>query len=66
MVTRDPIRYEVEPTSVDERRHWLLVTLENVGDVPVRSLDVSLNSLDAYSIETVGNGAYVPVLDSGA
>ena len=66
MATRHPFRYELQPRSVDEGRNWVSVTLENVGDDPLMSLDVSLNSLDAYSIESVDEGAYVPVLDPGA
>jgi hypothetical protein len=66
MAKREPFRYELQPRSVDEGTGWLSVTLENVSDDPVRSLDVSLNTLDDYSIEAVGEGAYVPVLDPGA
>ena len=66
MSTRDPFRYELQPTSVERGKSWLSVTLENISDEPLRSLDVSLNTLDAYSIEAVGEGAYVPVLDPGA
>jgi len=65
MGTREPFRYDLQPTSVDEGRTWLSVTLENVSSNPLRGLEVSLNSLDAYSIEAVGKGAYVPVLDPG-
>jgi len=66
MATRDPFRYELQPRRVDEGRNWVSVTLENVADDPLRSLDVSLITLDAYSIEAVGEGAYVPVLGPGA
>jgi len=65
MVTRAPFRYDLQPTAVDEGSTRLSVTLENVSADLLKDLEVTLNSLNAYSIDAVGEGAYVPVLDPG-
>jgi hypothetical protein len=63
--TKYPIAYELTPQRVEPGVRWVMLHLENVGDVDLKSLSVNLNSLDAYSIDVHGTGAYLEVLRRG-
>ncbi|MGC9357562.1 MAG: hypothetical protein ACP5GX_06845 [Anaerolineae bacterium] len=65
MITKYPIEYELSPTTLEPGRRWLTVRLRNVGETELVSLDVQLNSLDAYALSVYGTGSYVPVLGPG-
>jgi hypothetical protein len=63
MVTKYPLQYAIEPRQVEAGRRWVTVRLKNVGETTLRSLDVRLNSLDAYAIAVYGTGSFVPELN---
>jgi hypothetical protein len=43
-----PFEYEFNPTDMDKGRQWLTLTLKNIGDKPLKRLDVELHSLDTF------------------
>ncbi len=66
MATKEPLRYDVRPRAIDAGESWLTVTLENTSSKPLRGLEVSLHSLDEYSVEVMAGDAFVPILEPGA
>jgi hypothetical protein len=65
VLTRYPVQYELEPTSVAVGLRWLTLRLKNVGDEVLVGLDVKLNSLDTGSIYVYGRGIYLAALKPG-
>ncbi len=59
MAAKFPIRYEINPQSIQAGRSWLDVRLQNVSEDTLSGLDVRLNSLDTYAIEVVENSKFV-------
>ena len=41
-----PFEYEFNPTDMDKGKQWLTLTLKNIGNLPLKRLDVELHSLD--------------------
>jgi hypothetical protein len=64
MAIKYPLEYELTPTSIDAGRHWVTLTLKNIGTQDLTGLDINVNSLDAYSISVLGTGSYVSILES--
>jgi hypothetical protein len=62
MAIKYPLEYELTPKSIDTGRHWVTLSLQNVGTEDLTGLDVNLNSLDAYSISVLGTGSYISIL----
>jgi len=62
MAIKYPIEYDMMPKSIDPGRHWVTLTLKNIGTQDLTGLDINLNSLDAYSISVLGTGSYVSIL----
>ena len=62
MTTKHPLEYELTPKEIDTGRHWMTLSLRNIGAQELTGLDVNLNSLDAYSISVLGTGSYVAML----
>jgi hypothetical protein len=62
MAIKYPIEYELVPTTIDTGRHWMTLNLKNIGNQDLTGLDVKLNSLDAYSMSSLGTGSYVSSL----
>lgn len=62
MTAVPPIEYELSPTRVDPGTRWLTLRLKNVGAEALTTLDLRLNSLDAYGITVYGTGSYLAKL----
>lgn len=62
MAIKYPIEYELAPMNIYPGMHWLTLTLKNIGAQDLTSLDLRLNSLDAYSISVSGTGLYIVAL----
>jgi hypothetical protein len=62
MAIKYPLEYELTPKSIDAGRHWVTLSLQNIGTQDLTGLDVNLNSLDAYGISVLGTGSYVSLL----
>jgi len=62
MAIKYPLEYEMTPKSIDAGRHWVTLSLKNIGTQDLTGLDINLNSLDAYSISVLGTGSYVSIL----
>jgi hypothetical protein len=62
MSIKYPLEYELTPSSIDTGRHWMTLSLKNIGTQDLTGLDINLNSLDAYSISVLGTGSYVSIL----
>lgn len=60
-----PLRYEITNKSLNEGKQWITVKVENTSDNEIFGLSVDLNSLNSYSLEIIGAGEYVPVLEPG-
>lgn len=58
-----PIEYQLTPSAVESGRHWVNLSLKNIGPEELTGLDVNVNSLDAYSISVLGTGSYISILD---
>jgi len=43
-----PFEYEFNPTDMDKGKQWLTLTLKNIGNKPLKRLDVELHSLDTF------------------
>lgn len=65
MAVRYPLEYELEPRQIEPGTRWLTLTLKNVGDRDLTSLDVRLNSLDDYSISVLKRGLFISALQPG-
>jgi hypothetical protein len=63
MATKFPIEYELSPKDIRTGTYWLTLRLKNVGTEMLTSLDVKLNSLDAYDIGVYGTGSYIAFLN---
>ena len=63
MAIKYPLEYELKPNSIDAGRHWVTLSLKNIGTQDLTGLDINLNSLDAYSISVIGTGSYVSMLN---
>jgi len=59
MPIKYPIEYELKPMHMTEGRRWLTLRIKNTSTDDLSSLDVRLNSLDAYSISVHGSGNYM-------
>ncbi len=59
MGMRYPLEYELSPKRIEPGVRWLTLRVKNVGTQALTSLDVRLNSLDAYSISVLGRGSYI-------
>lgn len=62
MAIKYPLEYDLTPKSIGTGRHWVTLTLKNIGSQDLTGLDINLNSLDAYSISVLGTGSYVSIL----
>ena len=62
MAIKYPLEYELTPQNIGTGRHWVTLSLQNIGAQDLTGLDVSLNSLDAYSISVLGTGSYISIL----
>jgi hypothetical protein len=62
MAIKYPLEFELNPDSMDAGRHWVTLRLRNIGAQDLTGLDITLNSLDAYSISVLGTGSYIAVL----
>lgn len=62
MRIKHPIQYELKPRAIRMGMQWLTLTLKNIDSRDLLSLDVRLNSLDAYSIKVQGSGSYIESL----
>jgi hypothetical protein len=62
MAQRYPIKYRLNPTHLEPGWRWVSLNLRNAGSEDLTGLDVRLNSLDDYSLRTVGTGSYIPLL----
>jgi hypothetical protein len=62
MAVRYPIEYELTPKSIESGRRWLTLRVKNIGSEDLTTLDVRLNSLDAYNLSTLGTGSYISLL----
>lgn len=62
MAIKYPLEYELTPKSIATGRHWVTLSLQNIGAQDLTGLDASLNSLDAYSISVLGTGSYISIL----
>ena len=65
MPFKHPIAYSLNPKKVDPGMRWVGLTLENVGDEDLTSLDVKLNSFDTYSLNVQGTGLFLVALTPG-
>lgn len=65
MAVRFPLEYELEPRQIEPGTRWLTLSLKNVGDRDLTSLDVRLNSLDDYSISVLRRGVFISALQAG-
>ena len=45
-----PFEYEFNPTDMDKGKQWLTLTLKNIGNKPLKRLDVELHSLDTFCL----------------
>jgi hypothetical protein len=58
-----PFEYEFNPTDMDKGKQWLTLTLKNIGNKPLKRLDVELHSLDTFYlfpfIYPSGIGTYI-------
>jgi hypothetical protein len=43
-----PFEYEFNPMDMDKGKQWLTLTLKNIGNKPLKRLDVELHSLDTF------------------
>lgn len=62
MPRKYPLEYSLEPTIVPQRTRWLMLNLRNIGDRDLKSMAVTLNSLDDRSIQVHSDGKFVLVL----
>ena len=65
MAFKKPFEYELSPREIDPGTRWITLRLKNVGDQPIKSLDLRLNSLDTYSISVQGLGRFWGLLAPG-
>ncbi len=66
MKVRYPLAYTIQPQHVSPGRHWLTISLKNLGAASLTALDVRLNSLDAYSLNIYKPSHDVAEIASGA
>lgn len=64
MPVKFPITYQLTPENIDMGRHWLSLTIQNIGPDDLSGLDINVNSLDVYSIGVLGTGSYVSLLEA--
>lgn len=65
-IAKHPLAYGLAPKNVIQPGiHWVTVYLENIGDQDLERLSVNLNSLDDYSVNVQGSGAYLGALPVG-
>jgi hypothetical protein len=62
MTTKYPIKYEIEPDTIDTGTHWVTLKLKNIGDKTLRYLKIYLNSMDSNNLSIIKNGEYVSEL----
>jgi hypothetical protein len=61
-----PVEYELNPTEMNKGKQWVKLTLKNVGNKTLKSLDVELHSLDTFYLSPLffpfGIGHYIEEL----
>jgi hypothetical protein len=62
MMKRYPISFLIEPRSLEKGRHWITVTIQNIGVTTLKKLDLSLASRDTSNINILVDRRYLPEL----
>jgi hypothetical protein len=63
MELKYPIEYEIDPESIDEGTHSIIIKLRNVGNEDLKYVKVDLNALDSHGILIYGTYKTIPEIN---